>query len=402
MAVLWLAAFLILIGFGWQQARQHAGSQETAPERLQRRLAGQYMLLMLVLVGGVSAVAGLALTEGAPIWPLIPLFACLLTIFLARQRAQSPSHGRRRFEHLSVGAMAAIAAIAILTTAGILLTLAFETMRFFERVDVMDFLLGTAWSPQTAIREDQVAAEGAFGVLPLVSGTLLITGIALLVAVPVGIMSAVYLGTYAGPRLRDGLKLLLELLAGVPTVVYGFFALLVVGPMVSDAASFVASLFGVSMNIPTQNALSAGLVMGVMIIPFVSSLSDDVMSAIPPVLREGAYALGATKSETVTKVILPAAAPGLVGAFLLAISRAIGETMIVVMAASRSANLTFDPLERVTTFTVQIVALLTGDQEFDSAKTLAAFAIGFLLFLVTLVLNIIALLTVKQFRMRYE
>ena len=220
--------------------------------------------------------------------------------------------------------------------------------------------------------------------------------------IAVGLFAAIYMSEYASRPVRSVAKPLLEVLAGIPTIVYGFFALLIVGPLVAKLAMVTTALFGAEIDISTQNALAAGLVMGVMIIPFISSLSDDVMSAIPPTLQEGGLALGATKSETILTVLLPAAGPGLVGAFLLAISRAIGETMIVVMAASRSANLTFNPLERVTTFTVQIVSLLTGDQEFDSAKTLSAFALGLLLFLITLALNVVALLTVKQFRMRYE
>lgn len=298
--------------------------------------------------------------------------------------------------------MAGMSALAALVTLGILIALGAESARFFSLTPPAEFLFGLVWSPQTALRADQIGAQGAFGILPLLAGTILITGIALLVAGPIGLMAAIYLNAYAAPRARNRLKVLIELLAGVPTVVYGFFALLVVGPAIAAAAHASASWFGASIDVSAQNALAAGIVMGVMIIPFISSLSDDVIAAVPRALREGACALGATTSETFIKVILPAAAPGLIGAFLLAVSRAIGETMIVVMAASRTANLTFNPLERVTTFTVQIVALLTGDQEFDSPKTLAAFALGLALFLATLILNFTALLATKRFKTRYE
>ena len=253
------------------------------------------------------------------------------------------------------------------------------------------------WSPQIAIRADQVGQSGAFGAVPLFAGTALITLIAMMVAAPIGLLSAIYLSEYASPRMRAWAKPALEILAGVPTVVYGFFALLTVGPFLRQFAMMLGYEDAV-----TQSALSAGLVMGVMIIPFVSSLSDDVINAVPQALRDGSYAMGATKSETVRHVVFPAALPGIVGALLLAVSRAVGETMIVVMAAGQGANLTANPLESVTTITVQIVMLLTGDQEFDSPKTLSAFALGLVLFVMTLILNIIALRVVQRFRERYE
>ena len=232
--------------------------------------------------------------------------------------------------------------------------------------------------------------------MPLFAGTLLISFIAMVVAVPIGLMSAIYLSEFAGPRLRASAKPLLEILAGIPTVVYGFFAALIVAPFIRDSGSMLG------LDVASESALAAGLVMGVMIIPFVSSLSDDVINAVPQSLRDGAYALGATQAETIRKVIFPAALPGIVGGILLAVSRAIGETMIVVMAAGLAANLTANPLEAVTTVTVQIVTLLTGDQEFDSPKTLAAFALGLVLFAVTLILNVIALTVVRKYREQYE
>ncbi|WP_166266658.1 phosphate ABC transporter permease subunit PstC [Marinobacter caseinilyticus] len=288
------------------------------------------------------------------------------------------------------------AALAILTTVGIIFSVIFETIRFFGKVSFIEFFFGTSWSPQTAIRADQVGADGAFGMIPLFVGTLLISSIAMLVAVPVGLMSAIYLSEYASKPVRAIFKPALEMLAGVPTVVYGFFAALTVAPFISD----IAEAIGLSAS--SQSALAAGLVMGIMIIPFVSSLSDDVINAVPQTMRDGSLALGATQSETMKKVIFPAALPGIMGGVLLAVSRAIGETMIVVMAAGLAANMTANPLEAVTTVTVQIVTLLVGDQEFDSAKTLAAFALGMMLFIVTLLLNIVALHVVRKYREQYD
>jgi phosphate transport system permease protein len=241
-----------------------------------------------------------------------------------------------------------------------------------------------------------VGQSGAFGAVPVFAGTLLITIIAMAVAVPIGLMSAIYLSDYAGRKVRSWAKPLIEILAGIPTVVYGFFAALTVAPFIRNAGN------ALGLEVASESALAAGLVMGVMIIPFISSLSDDVMNAVPQSLRDGAYALGATKSETIRQVVVPAALPGIMGGVLLAVSRAIGETMIVVMAAGLTARLTANPLEAVTTVTVQIVTLLVGDQEFDSPKTLAAFALGLVLFVVTLILNIVALRIVKRYREQYE
>ena len=292
--------------------------------------------------------------------------------------------------------MIVASAIAILTTIGIVLSLIFETLRFFEKVPVMDFLFGLSWSPQIAIREDQVGGSGSFGAIPLFAGTMMITFIAMLVAVPIGLMSAVYLSEYANPKLRGIAKPGIEILAGIPTVVYGFFAALMVAPFLRDSGAEIG------LTLSSESALAAGLVMGIMIIPFISSLSDDVINAVPQTLRDGAAALGATQSETIRQVVLPAALPGIVSAILLAMSRAIGETMIVVMAAGVAANLTANPFESVTTVTVQIVMLLVGDQEFDSAKTLAAFALGLVLFFITLLLNVLALYVVNRFKEQYD
>jgi len=319
-----------------------------------------------------------------------------ICLFFAKKRIAGQFRARNRVERIVRYIMIAASVIAILTTIGLVLSLLFEAWRFFLRVPFHDFLFGTHWSPQTAIRADQVGASGSFGAIPIFAGTLLITLIAMLIAVPLGLFSAIYMSEYASPRARGAIKPLLEVLAGVPTVVYGLFAALTVGPYVRG----FGESFGIDAS--SESALAAGLVMGVMIIPFVSSLSDDVINAVPQTLRDGSYALGATQSETIRQVVLPAALPGIVGAVLLAVSRAIGETMIVVMAAGLAANLTANPFEAVTTVTVQIVTLLVGDQEFDSSKTLAAFALGLVLFFVTLALNIIALKVVRKYREKYD
>lgn len=313
-------------------------------------------------------------------------------------RLRPEFRARNQVERVVKWLLVLASAVAIITTFGIVLSLLFESVRFFDRVSPWEFLTGTRWSPQTAIRADQVGSTGAFGAVPLFWGTIFIGAIiAMIVAIPLGLMSAMYLTQYADPRVRRVLKPMLELLAGVPTVVYGFFAALTVAPAVRD--------LGVAMgiaNASAESALAAGAVMGIMIIPFVSSMADDALTAVPQSMRDGSLAMGATRSETVRKVLVPAALPGIVGGVLLAVSRAIGETMIVVMAAGLAANLTLNPFSSVTTVTAQIVALLTGDQEFDSAKTLSAFALGLTLFCITLLLNIYALSVVRKYREAYE
>jgi phosphate transport system permease protein len=311
-------------------------------------------------------------------------------------RIEHNFRARNRVESWVSAALLLTAAVSILTTAGIVFSVLFESIRFFERVPITNFLFGLEWSPQTAIREDQIAASGSFGAVPLFTGTLLITCIAMLVAGPIGLLSATYLSEYAPDHFRATAKPVMEILAGVPTVVYGFFAALTVAPFIRDLGR------SIGLNVASESALAAGAVMGIMIIPFVSSLSDDALRAVPLTLREASYGLGATRSETISQVILPAALPGIIAGFLLAISRAIGETMIVVMAAGLAANLTANPLEAVTTVTVQIVTLLTGDQEFDSAKTLSAFALGLVLFASTLLLNVLALHILRTYREKYD
>jgi phosphate transport system permease protein len=313
-----------------------------------------------------------------------------------RARITPELRARNRVEAVVEWLLIGCSTIAVFTTVGIVASVAFEAFRFFSMISPIDFLFGTTWSPQMAIHADQVGSSGSFGAVPLFVGTLLISFIAMVIAVPIGLYSAIYLAEYAHPKFRTYAKPLLEVLAGVPTVVYGFFAALTIGP----ALRGWGESFG--LNVASESALAAGLVMGIMIIPFVSSLADDMISAVPQSLRDGAYALGATRSETIKQVVMRAALPGIVGGVLLAVSRAIGETMIVVMAAGLAANLTVNPIEAVTTVTVQIVTLLVGDQEFDSPKTLAAFALGLVLFLVTLALNVLALHIVRKYREQYE
>ncbi len=338
------------------------------------RQYSRWMLFVLVLA---AAIAGLAYAR---------------TTIVPRLRA------RNQVEQVVKVLLIISSTIAILTTFGIVASLLAESFRFFVRISPVDFFFGVEWSPQIALRAEQVGASGAFGAIPLFVGTVLIAFIAMCVAGPIGLLSAIYMSEYAHGKVRAVVKPILEILAGIPTVVYGFFAALTVAPFFRNDVG--SGLLGI--DISSESALAAGVVMGIMIIPFVSSLSDDVISAVPRAMREGSYGLGATRSETIKKVILPAALPGIIGGLLLAISRAIGETMIVVMAAGLAANLTANPLEAVTTVTVQIATLLVGDQEFDSAKTLAAFALGLTLFFVTLALNFVALHIVRKYREQYE
>jgi phosphate transport system permease protein len=340
-----------------------------------------------------------AVTTGDAVLGIV-LAALAIAGLVWAMRTLAPRHRARHFvERFVMAVLMACSVVAVLTTIGIILSLVFESIRFFEQVPVLDFLFGTHWSPQSAFvgaGGETGANADVFGAVPLFAGTLLITAIAMLVAAPVGLMSAIYLSDYAKPGFRAVAKPVLEILAGIPTVVYGFFAALTVAPFIRRAGE------AIGLDVASESALAAGLVMGIMIIPFVSSLSDDVINAVPQSLRDGSSAMGATKSETIRRVVLPAALPGVVSAMLLAVSRAVGETMIVVMAAGLGANLTANPLEAVTTVTVQIVTLLVGDQEFDSPKTLAAFALGLVLFCITLMLNIIALRVVQRYREQYD
>lgn len=332
---------------------------------------------------------------------LIGLVITLLIAFgggvFAFLRVRPDFRARTKVERTVMLALLLASLVAILTTFGIFASLVFETVRFFGMVSPMDFLFGTFWSPDPMSNPEN--PDGSrYGAIPLFWGTIFIGAIiAMIVAIPLGLMSAIYLTQYADPKVRTWVKPALEVLAGVPTVVYGYFAALTVAPAIRDAAVALGMA-----NASTESALAAGVVMGVMIIPFVSSMADDSIAAVPGAMRDGSYAMGATKSETIRKVLFPAALPGIVAGIMLAISRAIGETMIVVMAASTAANLSANPLERMTTVTVQIVKMLTGEGSFDHPATLSAFALGFVLFLVTLALNFVALRVVKRFREAYD
>ena len=349
-------------------------------------------------IGLINAADNMAALKVTSRWSMTLL---LLTVAMAGltwswYRVSADFRARPAVEKVMQNLLLACACLAIFTTIGIVFSVLFESVQFFRSVPIYDFVFGLEWSPQTAIREDQVGSSGSFGAIPIFVGTLLVSAVAMFIAVPIGLMSAIYLAEYASNGVRTYAKPALEVLAGIPTVVYGFFAALTVAPFLRD----LGASFGLSIS--SESALAAGGVMGIMIIPFISSLADDVITAVPQSMRDGSLAMGATQSETIRKVVIPAALPGIVGGIMLAISRAIGETMIVVMAAGLAANLTANPLDSVTTVTVQIVTLLTGDQEFDSPKTLAAFALGLMLFTVTLLLNIFALHIVKKYREQYE
>ena len=355
-----------------------AGRIFGSPDQAMLDAAGRYSavrnIASLAMVGSTLAVA-------------------IASMVYARTRLSPGFRARNHVDGILRGLLILCSVLAILTTLGIILSLVIESLSFFSRVSIVDFLFGVEWSPQTPIRADQVASTGAFGAVPVFWGTIFISAIAMFVALPVGLFSAIYLVEYSGKRVRSIVKPLLEILAGIPTIVYGFFAILTVAPFIRE--------FGTSLglDVASNSALAAGGVMGIMLIPFISSFADDAISAVPQSMRDGAYALGATKAETIRQVLLPAALPGIVGGVL---SRAIGETMIVVMAAGLTARLTANPLEGVTTVTVQIVTLLIGDTEFDSPKTLAAFGLGLVLFTSTLALNVVALQVVKRYRERYE
>lgn len=331
-------------------------------------------------------------------WMMVVSVALLVlaALVFARGRVSAEFRARQGVERIVLGLMIGCSTIAIFTTFGIVFSLIFESWAFFRLVPLHEFLFGLKWEPQVAIRADQIAGAGAFGVIPVFVGTLVIMSIALFFAVPIGLMSAIYLNEFAAPRTRNIIKPILEILSGIPTIVYGFFAILTVAPFLRETGG------DLGLTLAPNTALAAGSVMAIMLIPFISSFSDDALTAVPRSLRDGSLALGATRAETVLKVLFPAAIPGIVGGVLLAVSRAIGETMIVVMAAGLIARLTINPLDSVTTMTVQIVTMLIGDTEFDNPKTLAAFALGMLLFVVTLCINILALGIVRRYRELYD
>ena len=349
-------------------------------------------------------------TNAAEIWKswviksnIITAVVCAITIFVSGffslKKIKFEFRSRNAVEKIVTSILAVSSIIAILTTIAIIFSVVFESIRFFALIPYDEFLFGTVWNPQFEGAERAGSGQeglSQYGAIPLFVGTFLISIIALCVSVPVGLFSAIYLSEYATTKERAFFKPLLEILAGIPTVVYGFFAALTVAPFLRSTGS----IFG--LDVASESALAAGLVMGIMIIPFISSLSDDVINAVPQSLRDAGYGLGSTKNETVMKIVLPAALPGVVASIILAVSRAVGETMIVVMAAGLAANLTANPLEAVTTVTSQIVTILVGDQEFESAKTLSAFALALTLIIITLAMNFYALHIVKKYREQYE
>jgi len=398
----WLMLFVLLSALlagsmaltVWRRARRH-----TAGPAHMGALPRQYALyaVSLSLAGALAALLLGALLSLPPTFTFMALLAVSGLVWWRVQAAvRRRAPVRLALERWLTWSMAGAAALAIATTVSIVLSLLAEAIQFFQLVPWTEFLFGLKWSPQMAIRADQVASSGAFGAVPLFAGTLLITLLAMGVALPLGLMAAIYLTEYASHRVEAVAKPLLEILAGIPTVVYGFFAALALAPFLRRSGE------ALGLTVASESALAAGLVMGVMILPFISSLSHDVLRAVPQSLRDGALALGATRSETIAQVVLPAAFGGIMGAVLLAVSRAIGETMIVVMAAGLAARLTANPLDAVTTITVQMVGLLVGDQEFDSPKTLAAFALGLTLFFLTLALNLTALWAARRFREQYD
>jgi phosphate transport system permease protein len=385
-----IIAVLTAIGFFVGQARaQSLRNAGTASLHSLPAYHGLLMASMALAAAGITTLA-VALVAGSNsvIMPAAAVLLGTLAIAVSHRLITRDFRARNRFEYFVMLVLIACSAVAVLTTVGIVFSVLFETLAFFREVSPFEFLFGTHWAP--------TSTPPSFGLIPLLVGTLLITFIAIVVAGPLGLLSAIYMAEYSSREMRGVLKPMLEILAGVPTVVLGFFAALTVAPLVRNAGE------SLGLSVASESALAAGLVMGMMIVPLISSLSDDIINAVPQALRDGSYAMGATKSETIKRVVLPAALPGIVSAFMLAISRAIGETMIVVMAAGLAANLSFNPLEAVTTITVQIATLLVGDQEFDSAKTLSAFALGFVLFCFTLILNYIALRIVQRYREQYD
>jgi phosphate transport system permease protein len=373
-------------------ATQRASSLRAAGSDYFHSLPGYHGLLasLVALLAGLLSLIVLRQFKFDAAWILIlgATAIALLAATIPVSKIAATFQARPAFETIVKALLLLSSIVAVLTTIGIFASVVFESLAFFREINIFSFLFGTHWAP--------TGSPPSFGFLPLLIGTLLITFIALFVATPLGLFSAIYMAEYASPRVRGIAKPMLEMLAGIPTVVLGFFAALTVAPLIRNSGQ------SMGLIVSSESALAAGLVMGMMIVPLISSLSDDIINAVPQSLRDGSYAMGATKSETVKRVVLPAALPGIVSAIMLAVSRAVGETMIVVMAAGLAANLTINPLEAVSTITVQIATLLVGDQEFDSAKTLSAFALGLVLFFITLALNYIALRIVQKYKQQYD
>lgn len=385
---MFLVALGLLVVTAYAVARQRAAAMRSGPAAV-HSLPGYHGLLIATatLLCGLFVFILLAapLPAAAPWAGLAAAAGAAYALFT---RIAPDFRARNLFERITLGVLVACSGIAILTTIGIVFSVLFETGRFFSEVSPLRFFTGLQWAP--------TGSPPVFGFVPLLTGTLLITVIAMCVAGPLGLLAAIYMAEYASPAVRAIFKPVLEMLTGIPTVVLGFFAALTVAPFFRDSGA------ALGFTISAESALAAGVVIGMLLIPVISSLSDDVINAVPQSLRDGSYAIGATKSETIKRVILPAALPGIVSAFILAVSRAMGETMIVVMAAGLAAHLTANPFSSVTTMTVQIAMLLVGDHEFDSAKTLAAFALGFVLFFFTLTLNYIALRLVQRYKEQYD
>ena len=388
MTAIFFALLVVLVVATYFAGRQRAAALRNGPALI-HSLPNYHGLL----IGTSGLLAGLfvfvLLASPLPaVAPWAALAAASAAAFALFSRITPEFRARNLFEKITLGFLVVCSGIAILTTIGIVMSVLFETGRFFKEVPILEFFTGVQWAP--------TGSPPVFGFIPLLTGTLLITTIAMCVAGPLGLLAAIYMAEYASPAVRAIFKPVLEMLTGIPTVVLGFFAALTVAPFIRNSGAMLG------MNISAESAFAAGVVIGMLLIPVISSLSDDVINAVPQSMRDGSYAMGATKSETIKRVILPAALPGIVSAFILAVSRAMGETMIVVMAAGLAANLTANPFESVTTMTVQIAMLLVGDHEFDSAKTLAAFALGFVLFFFTLALNFIALRLVQKYKEQYD
>ena len=413
LVALWcgIPAFLILIV--WNLVEPNILKHVVLDQVPAATLAGMDQASIEVLMNRVKAIAsGFGVTDQPAAYELaaaaqlakvqtigsyaklaVVLCAAIVGLLIAKKRVAENFRARNKVEKIINITLALCSGVAILTTFGIVMSMFSEALRFFSFVSPLDFFFGTEWNPGFSTSG---SAEGSYGLLPLLWGTLMVSGIALLVSVPIGLMIAIYLAEYASPTLRSWAKPAIEILAGIPTIVYGVFALMIIGPFFKMAGELVG------ININATSALTAGFVMGIMIIPFVSSLSDDIITQVPRALRDGSLGLGATKSETIRQVVIPAALPGIIGAFLLAASRAIGETMIVVLAAGNSPLLHVNPLEAVSTVTVTIVNQLTGDTDFASPQALVAFALGLTLFVITLGLNIVALYIVRTYREQYE
>ena len=383
----------LLAVFGFMIASRRAVSVSGGDARTLSSLPRQYGLntaLSVIIPTSVAVLIGLMVSSLGSLLPWIVLAVAIFGFAYSIARITPEFRARRYSEAWIKLVLIAASAVAILTTIGIVLSMLFETRHFFAQYDWKAFFFSTEWSPN-------FRGNSALGIIPLLWGTFYISLIALAFAVPIGLFAAIYLSEYASRRMRSVAKPAIEILAGIPTIVYGLFALITVGPFLRD--HFAQPMgFGDSAS----SVMTAGLVMGVMLIPFVSSLSDDIINAVPQAMRDGSLGLGATKSETIRQVVIPAALPGIVGAILLAASRAIGETMIVVLGAGAAARMSMNPFEAMTTVTVKIVSQLTGDTDFASPETLVAFALGLTLFAITLMLNVLALYIVRKYREQYE